>query len=339
MSASNRRRVTRRWLGRCATAFVSASLAAPSALAQPTSAGAAAQLLFDEAKALVAKGDFARACPKFVESHKLDPGGGTVLHAADCHQREGKLATAITEYHEALSIAVRDKRRDREDYARSELEALERRVGKLALVVPIGVKSIEGLTISVGDIAVTRARWETPIPLDPGTHVVTLDAPGRQTVRAQAEVTNGNVTTLVLDSAPGPDATVAQVAGAASSSESDESADRGGAQRTIALAVGGVGVVGLLVGVGFGVHAMSVGDQSGQCTLGPNANGCPPSAVDDQDTARTSATISTIGFAAGGALLAGAAVLWFTAPKTSRSVGLAAAPIAGGGGVLLKGGF
>jgi hypothetical protein len=37
--------------------------------------------------------------------------------------------------------------------------------------------------------------------------------------------------------------------------------------------------------------------------------------VSSQDSARTSATIATVGFVAGGALLAAGAVLWLTTPK------------------------
>src|SRR5688572_27163245 len=70
-------------------------------LAHAQSSEARAQVLFDEAKSEAKRGNLAAACEKFVASHKLDPAGGTILHVADCHENEGKLASAWAEYNEA----------------------------------------------------------------------------------------------------------------------------------------------------------------------------------------------------------------------------------------------
>src|SRR5512145_2755140 len=53
-----------------------------------------ARSLFDEARALVAAGKVADACPKFEESQRLDPGPGTLFNLADCYERSGRTATA-----------------------------------------------------------------------------------------------------------------------------------------------------------------------------------------------------------------------------------------------------
>jgi hypothetical protein len=105
------------------------------------------------------------------------------------------------------------------------------------------------------------------------------------------------------------------------------SAPKGGLlDRPAALGLAGLGVVGVAVGAIFGLHAGSAWSQSkAECGVT-----CPPTAHDravkDHDDAVQTATISTIAFVAGGALLAGGAVLFITPVVTPRSasVGLTA---------------
>src|SRR5260221_14649709 len=66
-------------------------------LAAPVAARAqqaAADALFDSARASMAKGDFAAACEQFRASDKLDPAVGTELNLADCEEKRGHLASA-----------------------------------------------------------------------------------------------------------------------------------------------------------------------------------------------------------------------------------------------------
>jgi hypothetical protein len=90
----------------------------------------------------------------------------------------------------------------------------------------------------------------------------------------------------------------------------------GDGQRLISYVLGGAGVVALGLGAYFGLSAQSKYDESSpHC---PMASGsCDPEGVELGKDAHSLATASTIGFIAGGALLAGGVALFFTAPPSS----------------------
>ncbi len=60
--------------------------------------------------------------------------------------------------------------------------------------------------------------------------------------------------------------------------------------------------------------------------IGAPPNACNQTGVNGESDAATKGTISTIGFIAGGALVAGGAVLFFTAPTGVASVQLGFGP-------------
>ena len=115
-------------------------------------------------------------------------------------------------------------------------------------------------------------------------------------------------------------------------------------QKLLGLVAGGVGVAGLALGTVFGV--MTLSEASQQQTDCASATNCMhyPQAASDHSTGATDRTISTVGFIAGGLLLAGGAVLFFTAGHPSEraaATGLLVVPsvVPGGGEMLLKGDF
>lgn len=139
-----------------------------------------AQALFDEARRLLDQGRFSEACPKFAESHRMDPGGGTLANLAACHEHEGKLAEAYSEYNEALSIAVRDGRKERQELIRGRLAVLEASVPRVTVTVP-PASDAANLDVKLDGITLHRAAWGVPIPANPGPHAVEASAPARAT--------------------------------------------------------------------------------------------------------------------------------------------------------------
>ena len=162
--------------------FVSAASAATSGARVARANGAQeqqlAQALFDEARRLMDKKRYGEACPKLAESQRLDPGGGTLLNLAICHEKEGKLATARNDYDEALAVAVKDGRKDRQLIARERLVAVDKSVPRLSVVVPLA-SDTEDLEVKLDGLVLHRAAWGVATPVDPGAHVLEASAPSR----------------------------------------------------------------------------------------------------------------------------------------------------------------
>jgi tetratricopeptide (TPR) repeat protein len=139
-----------------------------------------AQALFEEARGLMDRERYAEACPKLKESQRLDPGGGTLLNLAICHEKEGKLATAKGDYEQALALATRDARKDRQAIARARLAALEPTVPRLSVSVGSAADA-PGLEVKLDGLVLRRAAWGVPTLVDPGAHRLEASAPGRAT--------------------------------------------------------------------------------------------------------------------------------------------------------------
>jgi len=178
--------------------------AAPAA-AQVSNA-ALAESLFREGKRLSGEHKFAEACPKFAESYKLDPGLGTLLNLASCHEAEGKPASAWAEFSEATSRAKREGDNERAQLADEHMRALEPKLAYFTISVAPGA-SIPGLVITFDSRELSSAALGVKIPVDPGKHQIAAAAPGKlsnsQTVDAPAAGGTLAVTLPALQDAPG----------------------------------------------------------------------------------------------------------------------------------------
>jgi hypothetical protein len=329
------------------------------AVGSPAHAGsneeAAAEALFMEGKRLMAEGKYSLACPKLAESERLDPAVGTLLNLGECYEKNGQTASAWAAFRAAASLGRKDHQEEKERVARERAAAIEGRLSRLTITVSPEARAAN-VQVKRDGVALLDASWGSPIPIDPGKHVVEAAAPGKKPWSQTVDLPAGggsvvvNVPALVTDTAPPAGPTPPGVAPALASATEQASAPprSGGWQRPAAFVVGGVGVAGLVVGTVFGLQAKSKQSDSEAFCRPDDTNVCGQQGVDLRNEARTSATIATVGFIAGGVGLVGSVVLYLTSDSGSKTASageakraLAVVPSAGAdsAGVLVRGTF
>ena len=167
---------------RAATIALALAMATPARADDP----AAAEALFQEGRRLVADGNYAEACPKFEESLHHDRAVGTLWHLARCLEETGAIASAWARYREAAAEARKTDEDARERAALHRAKALEPRLPRLTIDVPVEHR-VDGLTVTRDGTAIGPGVWGTPLPVDPGTHVIEAAAPGYQPWNAPAK--------------------------------------------------------------------------------------------------------------------------------------------------------
>lgn len=305
---------------------------------------AAAEALFVEAQKLVKEKKYAEACPKFAESNKLDRGAGTLIHLADCYEKNKQTASAWATYKEAASAAQALGRADWQKLATQRSTALEPKLAKLTIKVS---EPVDKLEVTKDGAPFTQATWGTPLPVDVGPHVIEATAPGHKPFKTTANVAKDgeklDVVVPKLEALPAdavatrPEEKTEPKREPAKKEEED-----GSGQRAIGFIVAGVGVAGLAVGGVTGLMAMGQNNEAkDKC---PNEGACAnKEGVDANESAKSLGLVSTIAFGAGAALVIGGAVLIFTAPKgpskEARAVRILPTATASGGGLFLGGSF
>jgi hypothetical protein len=286
---------------RIAPTLVALAIAARSAGAQPTETDRSlAQSLFEQAKLLMEGANYDEACPKLEESQRLDPGGGTLLNLALCHERQGKVATAWAEFKEALSAAKRDGREDRIAAAEEHIAALEPKLPWLTVAV---IEPAEGQEVTLDGVVIGGAAWGSPVSIDPGSHQVTASAPGRISWDDRIAIGAGERLTLTVPKlTPAPVAPVAPVASLAAPSVRTQTApskqdDATSGSSAVGWVVGGAGVALVGVGTFFGIQTLSKKKRSDE--LCPTDSTCTEEGARLNEEAQTSAWIANIAIGAG----------------------------------------
>jgi Tfp pilus assembly protein PilF len=142
--------------------------------------------LFVEGRRLMGAGRPAEACEKFDAAYQADPAAvGTLLNLGLCHEQTGKLATAIVWFRRAQQRSVEMKSPEAEDQAKQRIAGITAKVPKVDIVlapaVPNATVKLDGkpLTSLVG------------IEVDPGRHVIEVEAPKMRPASAPFEIAIG----------------------------------------------------------------------------------------------------------------------------------------------------
>lgn len=288
--------------------------AQPSAAQKETARG-----LMAEGRELRDRGDLNGALTRFNAADALMGVPTTGFEVAATQAQLGKLVEARETLQRVLAIAVSPD--DPEPFnealrkARALDQQLQARIASLRFVVK-GLKDGEAVELAVDGENVPKALLNLPLRVNPGHHAVVARVRQRE-LRRDVDVAEGQSVPVMLELASDEAKPVATPPASASAAaapppvdvpppRSAPSASRG--LPTLAYVGGGVALAGLVVGSVTGISAISHKNDAKQACVDSK---CPPSTWSDLDSARSMATVSTVGFVVGaiGAVVGAGAIL------------------------------
>lgn len=258
---------------------------------------ATAEALFQAGRDAMKAGRIDEACEKFAASMEEDPSPGTLLNLGQCHEKQGKLATAWAEYKEARSLAKQRGETERVDVAEKLARDVEPRVAKLTIVAP----ELPGLEVSRNGKAVSRPSWGVAIPVDAGTYEIEAHAPQHAPWSEQIAIRDGERKTVTVPALAPMSGPAPEPAGPSPMPNGPDRAGGPSALLISGIVVGIVGVGGLVAGgVLTGLAASEKSEADEAC---PNL-ACSNEGFDMIESARGKAHGATASFIIGGVLAA-----------------------------------
>lgn len=310
----------------------------------------AAGAAFKKGKEAFEKKDYKTAKEEFMKADEILPAAAAEYYIGRCQEELGEPADAVTWYQKAIdSGKLKD---DLASDAKSRQAALKAKPAKVKVT-----SDPPGATIVV-DGKPTSDKTPADIELTPGTHKITLQAPGKKDSEQAVEVaafTGGTVNATLETAAPAvpaedpfakkqeptPPPTTTTMATTTTTTTTTAEPKK---DMTWVWITGGAAIVALGVGTVFGVQALSKKKDFDDAV----DRGDAPAARDARDSGTRNALISDMGFGIGITLAVTSAVLYFTRPageeapkaasaKTQKTK-LSFAPVASpqGGGAMFK---
>jgi hypothetical protein len=301
----------------------------------------AAEALFLEGVQLKKEKRYEEALSRFTKSEELESAIGTRLNIADCLEELGKTASAWQRFRDIAAEARARKLAEPEALANQRAQQLEPKLARLSIDVPEDQRHRPpGLRVELDGAEIHPATWGVAVPVDPESHAIVAQAPGHQSYNGSVTISRGPGTVHVTIPALTPNAATpipiapAPVAPTAIAPPAQplRPPDRGfprsppsawNARRSAGVALAAVGVAAIATGVGLGVHAFAIRDQSNEAHCNASTNLCDSTGIELRDKARAFGNGSTAMFAVGSALSVGGAIM-AAIPAGRASVGRAA---------------
>jgi hypothetical protein len=291
-------------------------------LALASSAGAqdiaAAEALFNKGVADMQAGRFETGCKAIAESQRIDPRLGTLFSLATCERKWGHIATAVTRYGDYLALYERlpeDKKAEPVQALRrkeaAEMRAqLQPQVPQLTVSLPKGAPA--GTLVKRNGEALAEAALGLRLPVDPGEHTLSTQAPGGAVWERKITIAAGETKQVTLE-------VKGVLAASAATAPAQPGREEPGPPRSYVgpIIAFGAGVAGLGVGAGFGAAAMNKRAELGE--ICPDRN-CPVSAEGTLNDTKAFSHVSTAGFLlAGVGAAVGGVLLFLPAPRADRA--------------------
>ena len=290
-----------------APTVVVATLLAPTVVrAQPAANAVAAEELFRKGRELLEEKRFAEACPKLEASQKLDPAVGTQFSLGQCYQGESRLASAWFAYRGAAAIAAQkgDRRRIT---AQTAADAIEPHLAHLLVHLAPDQGPID---LSIDGDRVVPEVLANPFPVDPGEHRV--EAKGRHTWSKTVDVPSNDVKV---------DVNVPLVETAEQGALEEARRASNTTKNTWGLVLLDAGAAIAVAGGVIGAQAIVKGRDVNRDCPGNGSTCTDQSAVNENGTAKTYATVATVLLPVGVvAAAAGGVLLWTGRASVAASV-------------------
>ncbi|HYJ08192.1 MAG TPA: PEGA domain-containing protein [Polyangiaceae bacterium] len=314
-----------RFIALALASTLASSLVAPAALAQDQPQAenvAAARSLGQQGIKLADAGDCKGAIEKLSRAESLYHAPTILGRLGECQVQVGQIVLGTENLNrvvrEQLALNAPKAFKDAQERAKGVLNTALPKIARLTVKVdPADAKP----QVLVGGSPIPAALIGVERPTDPGTHEVVVTAPGYLEQKTSVTLTEGGTQEVALKLEKDPNAAAAQpepappppvVVAPPPAPPADTSPKKSNALAYVALGVGGAGMI--------------VGGVSGFLALGKKSDldgcvdeKCPSSQKDTLDSAKTMATVSTIGFAVGFVGVGAGVVLLLTGGGSSSA--------------------
>lgn len=270
-----------------------------------------------KAREALSAGRIDEACALFEKAVAVEatPPATLLIAAAQCHELQGKSATAYREYTDAALVAGRNAELDLADRARGLAGRLAPRLSKLRVDVS---SPAPNQVVRQNGAPLAPSSWGALAAVDPGTYVIQASAPNLQPFSTQVTVKpDADVQVVVIPALSLATSTVDPEAPIVPAPKKPEVVRTISPMNLAGFITTSVGAVGIAMGIAFGVMALNEKSEADDDPTLCDDKVCSPAGLAVIDEARTKAVVSTVAFSVGGVALGTGIVLFLVKAFTN----------------------